>query len=404
MNQIKFKSLLFLLFIGFSFTNCSTDDTNNDVDPELPLNVVVIDKNIDSDTVLKNLLPGVDYEICGSITVKARLTIEPGVEIVMCAGSSITIDKDGSINAVGSNDLPIIFKGKTASPGFWNFLHVNSNNPSNELNHVIISDAGGNNSYSNASIWVNDNNTGQLTFKNSTIKNSKGFGLFVEGIASIPNFSNNTFSNNGDAPIAIPISGIGSLDEASNYADGNVKNYVDVYSGSMNQPQVVKNINVPYLIRGTANIKADLKLNPGVRFLMSSGARLDVSASGSMNAIGTNSSPISIKGEVDAVGYWSYVHINSNNPLNEFAYVNMKNGGSNSSYSYTSIWVNDNNNGTFIMTNSSISDSYGWGLYVENGATMTPPTKAGVESANTFSTNGTGTNANCTGDCNVYFP
>lgn len=401
--QIKLKPLLFLFVLGIAFSSCSTSD-DSETDPDTPAEVFIIDYNIDSDTVLTNHLPGVDYEICGSIDIKANLIIEPGVEIVMCAGSRITIERDGSLNAVGSNASPIIFRGKTASPGFWQVLHFNSNNPSNELNHVVIADGGGANSFENATIWVNDNNAGQLTLKNSTISNSKGIGLLVEGIASIPNFSNNTFSNNGDSPVSIAMSNIGALDVASNYADGNTKNQVYVKNATVNQPQMVKNINVPYLIKGSSDIKSDLKLEPGVRFLMSSGAVIDVNNSGSMNALGTSNKPITIKGEVDAVGYWAHIHFNSNNPLNKFTHVNIKNGGSRSSYKYSSIWVNDNNNGSFNMTDCTIADSYGWGVYVENGATMIPSTKSEVESVNTFINNGSGTNADCTDTCSIYLP
>jgi len=370
---------------------------------EQTVGIVVIDYNIDSETVLKNNRAGIDYEICEDIAVKADLIIEPGVEIVMCAGASVVVENTGSLNAVGIEDSPIIIRGKTASPGFWEVLHFDSNNPSNELNHVSIADGGGSSSFDNASIWVNDNNEGQLTFKNSTIKDSKGYGLLVEGDASIPNFNNNKFSNNGDAPVYISMLNIGSLDESSDYGDGNTNNYIEVQESSVNSPQVAKNINVPYLIKGDSNIGNDLKLDPGVRFLMDPGASIYISSSGSMNAIGTNSKPITIKGKVDAVGSWNVIHIDSNNPLNEFAFVDIKNGGSSGSFDYASIWVNNNNNGTFIMNDCSISDSYSWGLFIENGANMTPSTKAGVESVNTFNNNGTGTNANCTDGCTVLF-
>lgn len=80
--QIKLKPLLFLFVLGIAFSSCSTSD-DSETDPDTPAEVFIIDYNIDSDTVLTNHLPGVDYEICGSIDIKANLIIEPGVEIVM---------------------------------------------------------------------------------------------------------------------------------------------------------------------------------------------------------------------------------------------------------------------------------------------------------------------------------
>lgn len=410
MNKQLKKATTFIGIIAmvFLYTACEDDP----IQPPPPpgggggdggtTNKNLIDYNIDSKTTLKNHLTGVDYQICGRINVNAELIIEPGVEIVMCAGARISVGKDGSLNAVGTDANPIVFKGKTPSKGYWDAMDFNSNNPANVLDHVIISDGGGSGTYYNSSVWVNDNSSAQLTFKNSTIKNSKGFGFYVENGASIPNFTNNTFSNNGDYPVKIPMSIIGSLDDSSNYGDGNSKNMVYIYSANINQPQVVKNINVPYLLDGRSYINSDLKLNPGVEFQMSSGARIDVDAAGSMNAIGTSSDSIVIKGKVNAVGYWDAIDINSNNPLNEFEYVTIKNGGKSNTFYYSSIWVNDNNNGSFKMTNCTITDSYAWGLYVEGIASMTPSTAAAIESANSFSNNGTGTSASCTGNCNVY--
>ncbi len=398
----KAATFLSIIAMAFIYTSCEEEP----IEPFPPGgdpkgNSNVIDKDINTKTILKDHLAGVDYEICGNIRVNAELIIEPGVEIVMCAGATVSVEKNGSLNADGTSALPITFRGKTASPGFWDLLHINSNNPANVLNYVTISDAGGETYYNSASIFVNNNNSSQLSLMNSTIKNSKGSGMDVEDGSSIPNFSNNTFTNNGDAPIKLSLSLIGSLDIASDYGDGNTNNYIGVGGSNMTQSQEVKNINVPYFIEEKSYLKNDLKINSGVEILMGAGAYIIVEANGSINAIGTSSKPISIKGKVNSVGYWKVLHINSNNPLNKFEYVTIKNGGSDSYYNYSSIFVNNNNNGSFIMNNCTISDSYAWGLFVEGGASITPSTKAGIEGANTFNNNGTGTNANCTGNCTV---
>lgn len=405
-TQLKRGTTFFgIIAMAFLFTACTDEpvEPTPPGGPGQPGNSNIIDQNIDTYTVLTNHSTGVDYEICGSISVLAELIIEPGVEIVMCAGAQVSVEPNGSLNAVGTIESPITFRGKAATPGFWGLLHFNSNNPSNELDHVIVTDAGGSNYFQNASIWLNNNSSAQLTVKNSLIKNGKGTGILVEDGSSIPNFSKNTFTNNNGAPIKIPISIIGSIDDSSNYADGNVENYVHVVQASVNQPQEVKNINVPYFIDGTSDINSDLKLNPGVEMLMGAVAQFNVQPSGSFNAIGTDVNPITIKGKVNSVGYWGVIHVNSNNPLNKFSYVNLQNGGSSSYYTNSTIWINNNNTGSFNMTDCSISDSYSWALYVESGTIMFPSTAPAVESANSFSNNGTGTNANCTGSCNVFF-
>ena len=405
----KLKSKIFflsLLSMSIAFTGCEDDEVGPNPPPPGPptANSNILSGNIDKKTVLKNHANGVDYEICSYINVNAELIIEPGVEIMMCPNARISVGQNGSLHAVGTSGSPITIRGKVSTPGYWEFIEINSNNPANVLDYVIIADGGGRSSYDHASIWVNDNNTGQLTVKNSTVRNSKGYGIVVENGADLPNFSNNTFSNNGGAPAYIPFSIIGAMDEASNFADGNYDNHVSIFGTSMNKPQTVNKLNVPYYVSGKTTLNEALKLNPGVDFLMGPGAYIYVNSSGSFNAIGTAAEKISITGKIKTVGYWEYIEINSNNPLNKFRNVTISHGGGRSSYQYSTIWVNDNNNGTFDMSGCSLTDSYGYGVYVERGASMSPSSAAAVEAANTFSNNGAGSNANCGSNCNVYFP
>jgi|SRR5690554_1805347 len=405
-RALSFLTIFTMIFMA---TGCVEDDPIQPGPPPYPptgsnppVNSNVINKNINSKTVLKNHQSGVDYEICGTVYVNAELIIEAGTEIVMCSGARLYVEKDGSLNAIGTEASPIVIRGKAASPGYWDLIRISANNPSNVMEYVTLSDGGGYNYYSNTTVHVNKGNSGQLTMKNSKIKNSKGYGLTVEGGATIPNFSNNTFSNNGDAPVQIAFSILGALDDSSNFSDGNANNYIDVKASTINQAQEVKSLDVPYLLNGTNYIKNGLKLEAGVEILMAAGTRVYVESSGSFNAIGTNAKPIEIKGKVNTHGYWDLIRFESNNPLNEFKYVNIQDGGAYSYYYYSSIYVSKSNNASFIMNDCNISDSYGWGLYADKGASMTPSTEAAVRSANTFNNNGNGVNASCTGSCDVY--
>lgn len=364
----------------------------------------IIKGSIDTRTTLKNHLNGVDYEICGTVTVNADLIIEPGVEIVMCPSARLYIEQNGSLYAVGTSSSPIVFRGKNAAPGYWDLIRINSNDPDNKLKYVTISDGGGYSYYRNASIYVTKKYTGQLTLQNSVIRNSKGYGIEVENGASIPNFSSNTFSNNGNAPVRIPFSLIGTLDDSSNYGDGNYENYIYVSGSDMNQAQTVDKINVPYYIEGKGTINDDLKLNPGVQILMGPKASIYCESTGSFNAVGTSSDSIYIKGKVNSVGYWDLILMNSNNPLNKFSHVRISNGGQYSYYKHSSIYVPKKNTGSLEIIDSHISDSYAWGIYAESGSSITPSSAATIEAANTFNNNGTGPNAICTGNCNVYYP
>lgn len=399
-NSNNFFSVLAVLFVLLTIASCSKDDDGSG--PGGPMGLAVTDTitdDISERTILKNLGEGVDYYVCGSIGVSNELIIEPGVNIVMCSEAGFYVKENGAFNAVGTTDAPISIVGEVNSPGYWNYIGIDSNDPTNVLKNVTIKNGGGD-SYpvDYSSIYVEDG--AQLTIDNSIISDSKQYGVLVARGGALPNFTSNTFSNNGGAGIKIPFSIIGSMDDASNYMDGNEKNYIYVYKASLNQEQSAKVASAPYYIEGNSNIVEGLTLNPGVIFLMGPEAGFYVKPSGYINAIGTATDKIIIKGAVESVGYWDYIGIESNNPKNEFAYVEVSNGGADSyPVDYASIYVGGNR--SFTMNNCSVSDSYGWGLFVQNGANISPDSVAGMQSANTFMNNGTGGDANCTGSCDV---
>ncbi len=55
------------------------------------------------------------------------------------------------------------------------------------------------------------------------------------------------------------------------------------------------------------------------------------------------------------------------------------------------------------MKNSTISESGGWGMYVESNANVTPSDSTSMVSQNTFTNNGALNASDCTGHCSVNF-
>lgn len=146
----------------------------------------------------------------------------------------------------------------------------------------------------------------------------------------------------------------------------------------------------------------ELIIKPGVQIIMCSGARLKTTANGSINAIGSASNPIIIKGEQNIPGYWDVIDFNSNNPNNILKHVIISDGGYSNSYYNATVWINDNNNGQLTVNNCTFKKSYSWAIYVEQ-ATIYPSDYAAINASNTFIDNGAGANANCTDNCSVYF-
>lgn len=339
--------------------------------------------------------------ICGNIDVTAKLTISPGATIIMCAGATLEIKDPGAIHAVGTASDPIVFKGETEAAGFWEGIAIRSNNPENKMDFVTVKDAGSYWGFEYSNVFVPDN--GRLEITNSTISNSDANGLFINTGASITAFSNNAFTNNSTGLIIDPAN-VEMLDLNSDYTTGNDNAFIHVLQGDITSDATWNKLSAPLLLHGV-DISAGLDLLPGVDIIVEANDLITIESTGYMNAVGTASDNINIQGRYNTVAYWAGIQFTSNNPNNELTYVNVSDGGSYWGYEYSNIHVLG---GSLIIDNCSISDANSWGLYVNSsstitsgGSTQTDP--AIVEANSTFSNNGTGPNASCTGGCGVFF-
>ena len=134
-----------------------------------------------------------------------------------------------------------------------------------------------------------------------------------------------------------------------------------VLSGTENAPLVLESIfnnpdRVDYIINGNWRIEAPVTVEPGVRFMMTSGSSIQVRTSGSLNAVGEVDKPIYFEGEQPAPGYWGYISFESNNPNNRLEYTIIRHGGGNNFSSYPGSVVLRSNS-QMGMVNTQISDS-----------------------------------------------
>jgi hypothetical protein len=143
--------------------------------------------------------------------VEKALTIMPGVILEFETAAGIVLGSPGvdcipltgSINAVGTAQEPIIFRGVTAGQGTWLGLGINSGTAANQLEYCEISGGGSNQMY-NAGGQGNIVMTcgASLEVGNSIISDSGGWGIdFVQGANSLSQMTN-TFSNNASGNIA----------------------------------------------------------------------------------------------------------------------------------------------------------------------------------------------------------
>jgi len=317
-------------------------------------------KTINQNTVLDDIFADPsepDYRVTGTVNVNAQLTIQPGVHIMFESNTSLDIESEGSIIAVGSATDSIRFSGEQATPGFWDGLYVNSNNPNNEISYCVVEYGG--DYYAN--IYITNNS--QLQINHTTSRFSSASGLYAQDNAKLPGFESNVFAHNVDAAIHIPARLIGSLDAGSVYSANNSNNIIDVSPTTVTTDQTWPAIDVPYQFQKyDTNIEATVTIQPGAVIQFASDAGMDVESGGKIVAVGTVTDSITFAGALKTPGYWKGLSVFSNDPGNELTYCNITDGGG----YYANIYIS--NSGQLRMTHSSSRNSSGDGLYAQSDA------------------------------------
>jgi hypothetical protein len=368
--KINFSSKLFLAFLFASLLIVSACNPDDDDIGDLPPtgDPTELSGNQNTPLLLENIYSdptAVDYIVTGHFNINAAVEVEPGVNIMVVAGRRITVGSGGSFNAEGTAQMPIRIFGEQAVKGYWDYLRFDgSNNPSNRLIHVHFADGGGD-SFRESMVYLNGNS--QVTIQNSTFDNSARNGLQLNDTdCRIPDFSNNRFDNCDLYPISLrSLYQAGSLDGNTEFVGNNINNAITIAGSSISLPFSLAKLQGPLLLNGTTNVNADMSIVPGAIIHMGPGARINIGSTGSLNAIGTAGERITIRGAVQTEGYFDYVRFdNSNNPLNEFRFVDVSYGGGDS-FRDAAVFVGGN--ALFTMGNSSVNYSARYGICGSSG-------------------------------------
>jgi len=130
----------------------------------------------------------VPYRLSGFTNIdgaSAAVTVAPGASFEGTSGSGIRVRDGGSINAVGTPSNEILFSGTSSVAGTWLGLYIQSNSPSNVLDHVTVEAAGQLDFSFHGSNTIGANIRlgagARLELRNSTLTNSQDAGLRLEG-------------------------------------------------------------------------------------------------------------------------------------------------------------------------------------------------------------------------------
>lgn len=332
------------VILGIMFlASCSQQDDDNQ--PEQPDDPVVINPPIVLDCnyfkedriLVDDPNAPVDYIINCVIPVRADIKIEPGVVIEFSQDAGIDIDDfnipSASLDAEGTLEKPIIFRGIEKLSGYWRGIMFNSNSPKNKLIHAKVEYAGGKEFNSNGDKGaVHVYASGVLSMQNTEITNSKTYGLNATYGSSTITLQNNKFKSN-DAPVIIAPPYLNAVNNTNDYT-GNASDFVEIkpYTYTISQPTTWQKVNVPYkVLSGSVKFirtTALLTVQPGVKVVWGSEMGLHIDEDGGgIKAIGTSADPIIFTGESTVPKAWKGIQVYSKHAQNEIAHVEMHYSG-----------------------------------------------------------------------------
>ena len=311
------QSPIYLILAGLLVLNaCKKEDPVTPANPTLttlPCDYFNTNRVLTDDTT-----KAVDYIINCVMEVRANIRIEPGVVIHFTENAGIVV-KSGHLNAVGTEDKPIVMQGAMNIPGFWRGVYFQNSSLLNELTYTHLIGAGGQAFDSNgdrgAVIFFGP---GKAKIHNSRIERSAHFGLNAPYSNCEFDLQNTLFTNCAKAPINIEPEYIGLIDPNNSFTS-NVENFVAVQlnGGVIEGNKFVKALSIPYRIYQVSGFYEWLIIQNGVLttdgpvvFEFNDGLGISIETSGGINAEGTADAKVLFTGVSNQAGAWRGLYFN----------------------------------------------------------------------------------------------
>jgi len=397
--------------VGLYFNQLGALDAATDYQGNAKNYIEVRENDIDDDAVNMAFL-NVPYRFVesGRYNIQNGLNIDPGNTLEFTSGAGLRLGVQatdcgvttGSLNATGTPENPITFKGVTPGKGTWLGIGFNSSSPNNNLIYCTVSGGGSADLYNasdfaaNVTLQCNS----RLTIQNTTLTDSGGYGIYVlDDDVQLEDFEANSIVNNELAPIWMHLPQVDQLDAATTYADSNGMNYIQVVGDAVKDADLtIKKLDVPYRIETERSgretyVETAITIEPGTILEFEPGAGLVLGSpgvdclptTGSLNAEGTPQEPIIFRGASEGQGTWVGIGINSSTSANLLAYCEISGGGAEQMYNaggQGNIVIHCS--GNLSLENSTVSDSGGWGVdFVQGGNNLS-------QTNNTFTNNALG--------------
>ena len=315
-----------------------------------------------------------NYVFTSTISVFDNVTIE--------AGAVLLFDNDvhlrfrgisGKYQALGTEDNPIIFKGSVEQPGSWRGTTIESSNLENRFEHLHYYHAGHTNlltGFGKAAVGFSSGARG--TFSNIHFDEIDGYGVYIRHANTSITFEELSFGQNlSHGAIRMLAEQIADLDTQSNFAN----NHVVVNGGQISDEEDVEwpaLLNGSYLFTNTTTVWGKVSIQPGAILEFDNDVTMRVRTNGVLVANGTASDNIIFTRKSGSMDHWKGLAIETSSLENSMDYVEISYAGNSNlitGVGQTNLALG--NNARLTLTNSTISNSLGYGIWLRPGAELT---------------------------------
>lgn len=313
----------------------------------------------------------VDYIVDGDVQVHSALRIDPGVVIAFEQNRGLSVI-EGSINAVGTEATPIVFKGMRQVSGFWKGIVVHTNSFDNKFRYVTISDGGGQtfvetNVKANLTLAGFHTSASAASIEFVKFQSSGGYGLYLQGASVFYDFGNNTFSSNTGAAAFIGASQLHKIN-GDLFAGNNGRDAVETGGPILQEQEFVwqKLINAYYDVTSDIISHAGLIIQPGATFKVRTNVTIGVHQNGYIKAIGTTQERITFTASVPSL-HWNGLFFNSYNSNNQLIFAEVSNAGNNRIADADQLGnIAIGHNGSLKIENTVLKNGKGFGLVTKS--------------------------------------
>jgi hypothetical protein len=324
------------------------------------------------------------YRISANLSIFDSVTIEEGAEILM--DNDVLVRFRGDITkALGTATNPITIKGSLEQAGSWRGITIESSNLENTLEHVHFAHAGHSNlmsGFDRAAIGLSSN--ARATFSNLNFSDIDGYGIYIRYDDTRVDFNQLIFGQNiTSGAIHLHAIHIRGIDTQSDFGN----NFVVVNGGQVPESDDVEwqsLLNGKYLFTNTTTIWGKVSIQPGSILEFDNDVLMRVRTNGIFVANGTAADNIIFTRREGSSNNWRGITIETSSLENSMNYVQISYGGNANLVSgLGQANLGLHNNSRLSLTNSTISNSLGYGVYLRDSAELT-------ESDNVYTNNASG--------------